>query len=226
MNTRMAAMMTALCLTTTAVQAGENTFGKEEGFGMLSGAAAGALVGGPVGAAFGLMLGGVLGDSMGLASRAQSKAQQLEHELTAARAELASISDQSGGDAMLQALAQQLHADVLFRTGAEQIDAATAARLEQVGRLLATHPNLHVELHGFADPRGQAERNLELSLRRATAVREALMQGGVAPEQIFITAHGEDLSTAPMDDVEAYAWERRVSLSLRPSAPVHVASAK
>ena len=55
-----------------------------------------------------------------------------------------------------------------------------------------------------------------MSLARADAVREALIRGGVAPEQIRLAAHGEDLTTAAVDDVEAYAWERRVSLAIRP----------
>jgi hypothetical protein len=38
-----------------------------------------------------------------------------------------------------------------------------------------------------------------------------------------VSAHGEDLTTAPKDDFEAYAWERRVSLSIRPVGPTSVA---
>ena len=50
--------------------------------------------------------------------------------------------------------------------------------------MLAAHPQLEIQLHGFADPRGKSEKNLELSLRRASAVRDALINGGAAPEQI------------------------------------------
>ena len=88
------------------------------------------------------------------------------------------------------------------------------------------HSQLEVQLHGFADPRGNAEKNLELSLQRASAVRDALINGGASPEQIRITAHGEDLTTAPQDDLEAYAWERRVSLSIRPTGETKLAQAK
>jgi outer membrane protein OmpA-like peptidoglycan-associated protein len=49
-------------------------------------------------------------------------------------------------------------------------------------------------------------------------VRQALIDGGAAPDQIQMSAHGEDLTTAPEGDLEAYAWERRVTLSLRPIA--------
>jgi outer membrane protein OmpA-like peptidoglycan-associated protein len=214
----------ALAVSSGAAYAGEkNKFTKEEGVGMASGAAAGAIVGGPIGAAVGAMVGGILGDGIGTTNRAQKHAKQmeeqskqLEQELIDTRIALAKASERTGGDEMLDALAQRLHADVLFRTNDANMDTDVAGKLEDLGKLLAMHGQLEVQLHGFADPRGKAEKNLELSLERANAVREALIRGGAAPEQIQLSAHGSDLTTAPKGDLEAYAWERRVSLSIRP----------
>ena len=217
---------TAIALSAGAAHAGENKFTKEEGVGMLGGAATGALVGGPIGAAVGLMFGGILGDNIGTANRANLRAHTLEQELIDTRIALAKASERTGGDEMLDALAQRLHADVMFRTGGAELDLEVAGKLEELGKLLAAHNQLEVQLHGFADPRGNAEKNLDLSLQRASAVRDALINGGAAPEQIRITAHGEDLTTAPKDDLEAYAWERRVSLSIRPTGETKLAQAK
>lgn len=206
----------AVVLSSGAANAGENKFTKEEGVGMGSGAAIGAVVGGPIGAFVGLIVGGIVGDSVGTASRADLHAKQLEQELIDTRVALAKASESTGGDEMLDRLAEQLHADVMFRTGSADIDSQVAAKLEALGALLAAHGQLEIQLNGFADPRGTPEQNLELSLRRADAVREALIRGGVTPEQIRLSAHGEDLTTAATDDIEAYAWERRVSLAIRP----------
>ena len=231
----------ALAVSSGAAHAGEkNKFTKEEGVGMFSGAAAGAIVGGPIGAAVGFMFGGILGDSVGTTNRAQAyakqkeeessqlhaQAQQLEQELIDTRIALAKASERTGGDDMLDALAQRLHGDVLFRTGDADMEADVATKLEDLGKLLSLHGQLEVQLHGFADPRGQSEKNLELSLQRANAVREALIRGGAAPEQIQLSAHGSDLTTAPKGDLEAYAWERRVTLSIRPQATPAVAQAE
>lgn len=226
----------AIALSCGSAQA-ENKFTKEEGVGMFSGAATGAIVGGPIGAALGFMVGGILGDSIGEAKRADERAyhaglrakqadlraHQLEQELIETRIELAKASERQGGDEMLDALAQKLHADVLFRTADASLDEAVASKLEELGSLLAVHSQLEIELHGFADPRGKADDNLRLSLARADAVREALIKGGAAPEQIRISAHGEELSTSPNGDLEAYAWERRVSLAIRPAGATAVA---
>jgi len=119
---------------------------------------------------------------------------------------------------MFDQLVERLQADVMFRTGSAEVDAQVLARLEDLGKLVAMHSQLEIQLNGFADPRGTPEENLELSLRRADAVREALIRGGATPEQIRLSAHGEDLTTAAQDDTEAYAWERRVSLAIRPVA--------
>jgi outer membrane protein OmpA-like peptidoglycan-associated protein len=224
----------AIALTSGAAQAAEkNAFTKEEGVGGLTGAAAGAFVGGPVGAAVGFLIGGIIGDNMGIAKRANLRAeeldlraQMLEQDLIDTRIELAKASERNGGDQMFDELAQRLHADVMFRTGRAELDAQAIVKLAELGRLMGSHQTIQVKVHGFADPRGDAEENLELSMQRADAVRQALIDGGATPEQIELSAHGEDLTTAPDGDLEAYAWERRVTLSIQPSTDVAVARAE
>ena len=220
----------AVALTSGVANAGENKFTKEEGTGLATGAAAGAIVGGPIGAMVGLMIGGIVGDSIGTAKRGEKdailRADQLQQELIDTRIALAKASERTGGDEMLDALAARLHADVMFRTNTAELDVDVQKKIESLGQMLAAHPQLEIQLHGFADPRGQAEKNLELSMLRASAVRDALINGGASPEQIRISAHGEDLTTAPKDDLEAYAWERRVSISIRPTSPTAVAQSR
>lgn len=220
----------AIALSCGVAHAGENKLTKEEGVGMASGAAVGAVVGGPLGAFVGLMVGGIFGDGVGTVKRAEQHARQLEREaeqlqqdLIDTRLALAKASERTGGDEMLDALAERLHADVMFRTASIELDEQVAVKLEELGKLLAAHPQLEVQLHGFADPRGTVKENLELSQRRADVVREALLRGGASPEQIRLAAHGEDLTTAAKGDLEAFAWERRVSLAIRPSSPAAVA---
>jgi outer membrane protein OmpA-like peptidoglycan-associated protein len=217
----------AMALGSGAVQASEkNQFTKEEGVGGLTGAAAGAIVGGPVGAAVGFMIGGILGDNVGTTKRATERVAQLEQDLIDARIELAKASERTGGDEMLDELAQRLHADVMFRTGKAELDPQVVLKLAELGKVLGSQPKLEVQIHGFADPRGKSEENLELSMRRAEAVRQALLDGGAAAEQIQVAAYGEDLTTALSGDIEAYAWERRVTLSIKPMTDSAVANAQ
>jgi outer membrane protein OmpA-like peptidoglycan-associated protein len=217
----------AMALASGAVQAAEkNKFSKEEGVGGITGAAAGAIVGGPVGAAVGFMLGGILGDNVGTTKRAKLQVAKLEQDLIDTRIELAKASERNGGDEMLDELAQRLHADVMFRTGNAELDPQIVLKIAELGKVLGSQPKLEIQIHGFADPRGNPEENLELSMRRAEAVRQALLDGGASAEQIQLAAHGEDLTTAPLGDLEAYAWERRVTLSIKPGTDTAVASAQ
>lgn len=220
----------AVALSSGAAYARENKLTKQEGTGMATGAATGAIVGGPIGAMVGLMIGGILGDSIGTAKRGEQdaivRADQLQQELVDTRIALAKASERSGGDEMLDALAARLHADVMFRTNTAELDTEVQTKIADLGQMLGSHPQLEIQLHGFADPRGNSEKNLELSMARASVVRDALIDGGAAPEQIRISAHGEDLTTAPKDDLEAYAWERRVSISIRPTSPAAVAQSR
>jgi len=51
-----------------------------------------------------------------------------------------------------------------------------------------------------------------LSVRRAEHVRHVLLANGVPTARISVKAHGE--SPAADDDVDSYAFERKVSLTL------------
>jgi outer membrane protein OmpA-like peptidoglycan-associated protein len=232
-RTLMAAI--AMTLTAGAVHADSSKLSKQEGTGMLTGAAAGAVVGGPIGAFVGLMIGGIMGDSAGDAKQAQLRARAVEDELLETRHELAAAvnrqtsqhqSAEATSDVMLAALAERMRADVLFRTASDILDVPTQTQLAELGKVLAAHPSLGIQLHGFADPRGKTPANQALSLQRAEKVRAALMFGGALPEQIEVLAHGEELTTAAKNDLEAYAWERRVSVVLQPKTPGQVAQTR
>jgi outer membrane protein OmpA-like peptidoglycan-associated protein len=199
---------------------------KEQKIGMASGAITGAIVGGPFGAGVGFIVGTIAGVHAEKVRATAKKATSLEVELAGAQQELSAVqaalsaaaqkSGEDPADPMLAQLAQRLRADVLFRTASAELDATAASKLGDLAIVLASYPNLSIEIDGYADPRGKADGNLELSQQRASAVRAALIVGGAKPESIRLTAHGEQLSTAAKGDMEAYSWERRVSLSVVP----------
>jgi len=206
---------------------------KEQKIGMVSGAVTGALIGGPFGAGVGFIVGTIAGihaeKVRATAKKATSLEGQLasvEQELSAAKASLNAAAEKSGEDPMLTQLAQRLRADVLFRTASAELDADASSKLGDLATVLANYPKLIIEIDGYADPRGKAGENFELSQQRASAVRAALIVGGAKPESIRVTAHGEQLSTAIKGDMDAYSWERRVSLSVLPAPQAQVAQIK
>jgi outer membrane protein OmpA-like peptidoglycan-associated protein len=229
------AVAVALALGSASVQAAEASKGpsKEHKIGMVSGTIAGALIGGPFGAGVGFIVGSVAGVHAQKVRATAKQATELEgqlatsqSELAAAQAALASVAAKSGEDPLLAQLAQRLRADVLFRTASAELDSGASSKLADLAAVLVKYPGLQIEIDGYADPRGKAGENYELSQQRASAVRAALIVGGAQPDSIRIAAHGEQLSTAAKDDMDAYAWERRVSLSVVSAAPSQVAQTK
>jgi outer membrane protein OmpA-like peptidoglycan-associated protein len=68
----------------------------------------------------------------------------------------------------------------------------TFATLEAYAELLHTYPEVHLRIEGHTDSRGPDARNRSLSQRRAEAVRDWLMDHGVAPERLVAQGFGED----------------------------------
>jgi outer membrane protein OmpA-like peptidoglycan-associated protein len=136
-------------------------------------------------------------------------AQGRESELAAVRSEW-SAEQRTYRDALEDALEVQIY----FRTGETTLDPATEARLARLASLVLSVDELGVIVAGHADARGDEEFNEQLSAQRAAAVREVLLQAGVAAERITATAEGERQSTAAEGDLDALAMERRVNLSI------------
>ena len=71
-----------------------------------------------------------------------------------------------------------------------------------------------IRLEGHTDARGTEKYNAALSTARAEAVRDALVRAGMPAERIVMVAAGEADSTAPEQDGEGMALERRVKLEI------------
>ncbi|MCU0654869.1 MAG: OmpA family protein [Polyangiaceae bacterium] len=88
--------------------------------------------------------------------------------------------------------------------------------LDAVSAVLKNHPEIReVEVQGHTDDKGDAGYNLELSQRRAEAVREAMIQRGVAPERLKATGFGKKAPLVPNTSAANRARNRRVEFHLR-----------
>jgi outer membrane protein OmpA-like peptidoglycan-associated protein len=244
----------ALCASGLAVAGPQDPDGstgkkpsKEESVGMLSGVLIGAAAGGPVGAFAGLVAGAWVGGKMSLKKQqladtrdqlAESQASvarlsrtlieadnsiaQLSGELTLTQERLAYA--QAGLPSFPREMQESLRGEVLFRTNESAVREDTSKHLTRLAGVLATTPGATVQLDAYADPRGSDDYNVELALRRAEAVRDALVAGGLAPERISINSHGEEGASSTEGDLDGYALDRRVVITIG-SADVAVAQA-
>ena len=75
---------------------------------------------------------------------------------------------------------------VFFSEGSAELGSRARAALEAQAAWLKRHSTLAVMVEGHADDAGVAAHNLEVSRRRAEAVRRRLIESGVAPERILV----------------------------------------
>ena len=66
-----------------------------------------------------------------------------------------------------------------------------AQELEALVKLMKTYPSMEIELAAHTDSRGEANYNLELSLKRAESAKAFLVRKGIAPERINAVGFGE-----------------------------------
>ena len=205
---------------------------KPETTGVLSGLVIGAAAAGPIGAITGAAAGGWLGDRL---HRQKHLAQSLSRELKSQLAErsrmgseierlntaLARVDAESTTRA--QALADlransialnEFTTDVHFRTRDTALEAPDYDQLRQLGAVLAKRTDRVVYVTGYADARGAAGYNFELSTARAEAVADAMVEGGLTRGQVVVVGAGAPGSSDCLRDNDFCALERRVTVRM------------
>lgn len=210
---------------------------RNNNIGIIAGGVLGAIVGGPPGAIAGMAVGGVTVDREWKIRRNTELSQSvaalrverdsLQSDNRSQRARLADLAQRLGEfEALAESrvdaglLAQGLELEVGFRTDSASLPDGASGALEALAGLLQAVPVMAVHLDGYADPRGGERHNLQLSAARAEAVRDRLVEAGVAPERIRLTAHGAPGTLAPeaSADPDGWALQRRVSIRLESGA--------
>ncbi len=110
---------------------------------------------------------------------------------------------------------------VYFETNKDVIKPESYAILYEVAETLRNNPQIQVvEVQGHTDSRGAADYNLDLSVRRAAAVRRFLInEGGIDGNRLESQGYGE---TQPVDEAEnaaAWAKNRRVEFIIKKELP-------
>ena len=77
---------------------------------------------------------------------------------------------------------------------------------------LASHPDVHVRLEGYADERGTPEYNMALGERRGDSVLAFLTLQGVDAGQIETISYGEEHPVARSHDESSWRLNRRVEI--------------
>jgi OOP family OmpA-OmpF porin len=102
---------------------------------------------------------------------------------------------------------------ILFDTGSDRLKPESAPVIQAIARGLGTNPNLRLLIEGHTDSVGNAASNLDLSKRRAEAVRAVLVsQFSVDASRLTTAGLGASKPIDSNDTPQGRAQNRRVEL--------------
>lgn len=138
------------------------------------------------------------------AARANQLAQTKSQELAAALADLQASKTERGLVVTL--------GDVLFATGRADLASGSRQTLDKLNTFLRAYPKRDVQIDGFTDSVGSDAYNQGLSQRRADAVRDALMDMGIANDRIVTNGRGKSSPVGDNDTAAGRQQNRRVEV--------------
>jgi outer membrane protein OmpA-like peptidoglycan-associated protein len=106
--------------------------------------------------------------------------------------------------------------DVLFEFDEAILRPQGWEMVSAIGRYMQRYPEIKAHIAGHTDNIGDAAYNLELSRRRAEAVRNILRARGVAAARISVRNYGAERPVADNSSADGRRKNRRVELTLSP----------
>jgi OOP family OmpA-OmpF porin len=100
--------------------------------------------------------------------------------------------------------------NILFDAGSATIKSSSSTYLDELIKLLKENPRLQLNIYGHTDSIGDEEANMVLSEKRASAVREILIQKGVDGGRLYFKGFGESKPIQSGDSEVINALNRRV----------------
>lgn len=104
--------------------------------------------------------------------------------------------------------------DVLFDTDKAELKSGGMRNMEKLVAFLKEYPQRKAVVEGFTDSTGSDSHNQELSGRRASAVRSALVDMGIGSERLDAHGYGEAYPVASNGNSGGRQMNRRVEIIL------------
>lgn len=119
------------------------------------------------------------------------------------------------GEALAAQPSPPAHYLLYFDSNSTQLTAESRGLIPEVIRTIRERNSNDVSVVGHSDTTGNREYNLRLSLMRATAVSQLLVEAGINPSSLEVTSHGKDNPLVPTGDNIAEPRNRRVEITVR-----------
>jgi len=113
---------------------------------------------------------------------------------------------------------------VFFADRSFELSPRARAAIEAQAQWLKRKPGLIIIVEGHADDSGSSDDNMVLSRQRADAVRQRLIELGVATDRVRVTAFGRNQTVADCTGTLCAAQNRRAVTVVRPGEPTPAAT--
>jgi outer membrane protein OmpA-like peptidoglycan-associated protein len=158
---------------------------------------------------------GQLHQARGALEEEQQRRMEAEQRAKRAAEQLSKLADVKQDD---RGMVITLSGSVLFASDEANLLPAARRRLAEVAQALKEgDPNAQIVVEGHTDGKGSPSYNLELSARRADAVRTFLVSQGVSPERTRAQGLGLTQPVADNRTAEGRANNRRVEIVVQPT---------
>jgi outer membrane protein OmpA-like peptidoglycan-associated protein len=141
------------------------------------------------------------------AAQAQAEAMDAKQRLAVVESRIIEIEGRHTERGILVTLG-----DVLFESGKSDLLATARPRLDRLADFLRQFPEKRLLIEGYTDAIGSERYNVELSQRRAEAVKSALVSRGIDPARMVAEGYGKAYPVADNRDAGGRQMNRRVEV--------------
>lgn len=196
------------CATSSKTQKGA-AYGA--GGGAIAGALIGQLIGKDteatlIGAAVGAAVGGAAGAGVGKMMDNQ------ERDMRQALADSEAAAVRREGNL----LAITLKGDITFDHNSAVVRPGLYSEIDRIANIMLQYPDTFIRVEGHTDSTGSEQYNLELSARRAVAVKNLIVQKGVSSSRVETVTYGETRPIATNETEAGRQMNRRVEIKIAP----------
>ena len=148
-----------------------------------------------------------------LAPALEAQADDMGPRLKRLQSEVGQLGARQTGRGWVLTLAN----DRLFDSGKATLKAGGRHAADKLAQFMREHSDRDIAIEGFTDSSGADEAKRTLSVRRAEAVKQALVRRGIDPERIDARGYGAAFPVASNDTPEGRQLNRRVEIIINPS---------
>lgn len=197
------------CLTATLLLASCKSWNRTQkgaAIGTGTGAAAGAVIGKAsgntkLGAIIGATVGGVTGAVIG--RKMDKQAEEMKKKVPDAKVERVG-----------EGIVVEFNSNILFGFDSYELTPEAKTNLNQLSDVLTDYPDTDIEIQGHTDSKGSDQYNFDLSVRRASAVRNYLAAENISRNRINTVGYGESAPEYDNSSDQGRSMNRRVEFMI------------